>query len=279
MDATNGGDERRVRRWLDSERGFVARPTSTAWELLSRRLHARRTAGLVSVPLVLLAVVSYGASFAGYRHDPSANHWRHIGLLSLGMAFLVLALITWQELAHRGDRRIAATLQQRVGRGAHRGVLPILGRRAALVAAVALVGQGGLALVLLATGAGWLGWTYLAGYLVTTAVTWLRLRRVSAQPALAVDPSSLLIDHRLRTWDALQAGLPLCALTGFFISAIESDTATRHFFLQALACVIVYLNVSAIIWARSQRWPRSATPFAGWDPLLTPPHPTGPVPS
>jgi hypothetical protein len=273
---TNGGrDDRRVGRWLGTQRGFVGQPSAAAWDLLSQRLRVRRNAGVASIPLFVLVGVAFGASVASYG-SLSDNAWWHIGLILPGVVFLAAALMLWQELAYRVDHRIAAGLAQRVSTAAPRGMLPILGRRGTALVAAEVVTQGAIALALLVSDSGWLGWAYLACYLATCAYTWISLRRIRSQPVVAVDPSSLILDHRLKTADAIQAAIPLCTLSGFFIPAIMNDTTAHHFYLAALLWASFWLSGFALGWARSENWPRSTTPFTRWNPNAPPARPAGP---
>jgi hypothetical protein len=268
-------DDRRVGRWLGAQQGFVGEPSATAWDLLSQRLRARRNAGVASIPLFLIAGAAFGASVAD--NGPLLNNaWRHIGLISPGVVFLGAALMLWQELAYRADHRIATGLVQRVSTGGPREMLAILGRRGTALLIIEVVTQGAIALILLGSGPGWLGWTYLACYCASCAYAWISLRRIRSQPAVAADPSSLIHDHRLKTADAIQTGIPLCALSGFFIPATMNDPTAHHFYLAALLWASFWLSGFVLAWARSENRPRSQPRFTGWDPNTPAARPAGP---
>jgi hypothetical protein len=266
MQGTNEArDRRRAERWVDRTGGLPYVPPA-AFDLLIRRLAARRQVAVRCIPYYVAALAVMVS--VGFSHAPGAD--------GLGRAFAVRALIAYAILAfaqvrfHRladgADRQIAQPLPHRVSRGTAVSRSTILGTARLRIVALAVVVEASLAVVLLLLGDGWLAWTYLVALAATCWFVAARTQRVAARATVAVDPYSLTIDERLRSEDVYNAtGLLFLLLYAFPAEAVAGHGHAWLFPVWSVAAI--GLQMLWVIGLTSHPW----RPRWSWPPWFTTP--------
>jgi hypothetical protein len=201
-------DERDAERWLTRSGGLGFAPSGARY-LLVLRLRARRRAGWICFPLVLLSVVllvSLFLSTPAFADDAQSQWFVGGDLLVVGLLVGSVALIT--ELAHRGEARIPVPPELRVARDDPAPLWQILGRVRLAVAAITMTFQVAFGAALIWAHLVWIGALYVIGVLVVWAISALSVARTVRGASIAVDAFSLAIDERLRSQDAFNVTGP-----------------------------------------------------------------------
>jgi hypothetical protein len=250
---------RRATRWL-KQTGGMAYVSPEAFELLSGRLAIRIRSLWQITPLLVLA---FGETIAvlviATGWDADDHEQRFAAELLPGYVLLVLALLLAKALAGRAERRLGQTLERRISRGTAVPLRTMLGRARMTNLIASSVLQLGLAVVLLVATSGWFRWLYLATVLIAYALTAFGIRQATARPTLALDPSSLAIDERLRGEDAFQAAYPLYLLSYMlFQGAAAANTPSWLF---PLTFAVATATLGLWFWAANSR-PWKALPAA-----------------
>jgi hypothetical protein len=222
MDATYGErDRRRTQRWLKHNHGLVTSPE--AFELLCRRLAARRRVALRCAPFLVAVLAIVGWPFVdSLRTGELVRDRTYASWLMVGYALAALIIVAIERLASHAERRIGQTLTQRVSRGAAASVPMMLGRARMSFLVVTLVLEGALAAILLAAGHGWLANVFPVAFAVSCGFVVIGVRHAATRATIALDPTSLAIDERLRSQEAFSATLPLVFLAYVFVGSDPS---------------------------------------------------------
>jgi hypothetical protein len=261
-----GRDVRLADRWLAANGGGLPPLNPGAHALLGARLVARRRALLISSPLLLVAAaLMVSILLAGLPESIDSRHSYAVRYLLIVVVIGVTLLLS-EGLSSRADRRLTAGLACHVTRGRRVPVRELLGTRVTRAAIVMLAAAIALGVaVIVADRGGWLTWAFLGGGVATAGLNATRLYRISTRPTLAVDPTALAVDERLRADDAVNAVRTLVPITmipfGQVMPSASQPNSWVWFCWMAGSLVIV----TTWIWAAMEpRWPGS--PIAGWPP-------------
>jgi hypothetical protein len=235
-------DWRRIERWF-KHNGAMANVSDEAFDLLGLRLRARNRALLRCAPLFLVA--------AAILFWPGGYHYDEAGSPAFNRTFATRSLIAYAVLAcaallinvltTRANRRIAETLPRRTSRGTAVSLKLLLGTVRLTYLAVAVGIEGALAVVLLVEKIEWVAWIFLVAYVVACSLVALGVRQAATRPTVAVDPTSLAIDERMRSEEAFGALSPLFALIIAFPGGIAQSGPVWLSLLWFAACVPVLL--------------------------------------
>jgi hypothetical protein len=209
-------DWRRIERWFKSA-GPMANVSNEAFDLLGLRLAARFRARLVASPLFVLAAaifVSILFDFPSSFDDAAQERWSKVFASRALAAYALLAIATLvaSHLTSRAERRIGAALARRSSRGDKVSLPMMLGRVRLSILVATITIEGALVVPLFVLGYGWFAWGFLAAYLGACALTALGVRQAATRTTIAMDPTSLAIDERLRSIDSFHAANPLSSI-------------------------------------------------------------------
>jgi hypothetical protein len=115
----------------------------------------------------------------------------------------------------REERTLGVRLPRRASRSADVPIWRLVGRIRSVFILVIVVQQATLDISLLWAHLGAQAWVYAIASVFAGSLAIVTLRRVAARPVVAVDPSSLAIDDRLRAIDAFGAACWVCMPAGF----------------------------------------------------------------
>jgi hypothetical protein len=207
---------RRIERWFKGS-GPMTNVSDEAFDLLGRRLAARTRAWLTCSPLLVLsgaAYISLILRFPSSFDDAAEERWTKLYTSRALVAYALLAIATLvaNHLTSRAEQRIGAALPRRTSRGAAVPLKMMLGRARLSILVATITIEGALAVPLFVLGYGWFAWSFLAAYLVACALVALGMRQASTRATVAMDPTSLAIDERLRSEDGYRATNPLTSI-------------------------------------------------------------------
>jgi hypothetical protein len=264
-------ERRRVERWFKFT-GPMAGVSDEAFDLLGRRLTARTRARLMCSPLVVLAAaffISILFEFPSSFDDAAQERWSKLYASRALAAYALLAIATLvaNHLTSRAEQRIGAALPRRSTRGDKVSLSMMLGRARLSIVVATITIEGALLVPLFVLGY-WFAWGFLAAYVVACALVALGVRQAATRATVAMDPTSLAIDERLRSNDSFQAANPLSLIIMAF-PVVGLQGGPSGFILVwgvagALILVVMSLGVHFQPWRRPVRLtPSARSAFAG----------------
>jgi hypothetical protein len=273
-------DVRRLDRWMSvsMQAGDDVTLSFDAATLMFDRLDARRCAARWCLPALIVGlVVAWAADFGPYGstctnctayYDGHATQevlrlsLRHDLIDAVGVILVLGSLVVWGFLVQRLEQRVARTLLRRTSSTSRHTILSVL-RPAGVGFAVLLIGYDATGTVdLFRVGDGSGAWVLLTSFLVCLALAGLALARIASRAAIAIDPTTLSLDERLRSAEAMFALTSLMGI-GYLYSDLSSASnatdALSNFHMAGGLAVVLYA-----ICRIQRRWrpPASPTPAA-----------------
>jgi hypothetical protein len=252
-------ERRRIERWF-KRTGPMVNVSDEAFDLLGRRLSARTRAGLTCSPLVLLACAVYASAlfeFPSTFSDAAQERWSKVfaGRTLITFALLAICWLLTNRLTSRAEQWIGVSLPRRTSRGSAVPLRSMLGRARMSILVATITLEAALLVPLFALGYGWFAWWFLAAYLGALALTTLGLRQASTRATVAMDPSSLAIDERLRSDDSFRATNPLSSLIVAFPALGLSGGPSGFILVWGFAGAIILLMNSLGIYIHPWQQP------------------------
>jgi hypothetical protein len=191
-------------RWLGLDEPDLS---PEARDLLLVRKAVRRRATIRVTPLVAIALALFAYGLHGGWTDPVEHQVRWP--LQACATILIVALMLWRATVGRDDQRAGRGLTHRVSRAIVPPLRTVLGRGPIAGLVLAALLTPAMAAALFVRHPGTTAWLFT----IAAAASWLfaaaGLARAHARPTIAVDAFTLIVDDRLRSFDATCACLPL----------------------------------------------------------------------
>lgn len=281
MSATTPAALRWTQRWLEQNGHGLQALDARTFELLRRRLAARRRALLavgVAAVVAVGAVVWLATITIATRGDDGATPWSATAgwLLAAPVVAMVVGGALQSVVEARSDREIAATLPGRLARSERVRIAEVAGRRVVVSGAVTTVVAAVLTGVTWAAAPGWPAVTVTATTVLAALGAGARIWWALDRPTVACDPVTLTLDERIRRADVVQ-GAQLLVVSIIMVQLVRPfvlSPATPEALALAWFGVLPAVMVVQFVLTLPPRWP--GPPF-GYVPFTTAPAPYPPV--